>query len=67
MNAPKVGKVCRSASFGQVEYMKLERDEMLAEDGEEDEFIKCFGDITGKEMPWKAVKEALEKRAEVSA
>ena len=29
--------------------MKLAQDAMLAETGEEDEFIKCFDDITGKE------------------
>ena len=33
---------------------------MLAEAGEEDGFIKCFDDITGKELPWQAVKEARE-------
>ena len=41
--------------------MKLEQDAMLAEAGEENEFIKCFDDITGKELPWQAVKEAREK------
>ena len=30
-------------------------------------FIKCFDDITGKELPWQAVNEAREKRAEASA
>ena len=34
---------------------------MLAGAGEEDEFIKCFDDITGKELPWQLVKEAREK------
>ena len=34
---------------------------MLAGAGEEDEFIKCFDDITGKELPWQAVKAAREK------
>ena len=29
--------------------------------GEEDEFIKCFDEITGKELHWQAVKEAREK------
>ena len=42
--------------------MKPEQDAMLAEAGEEDEFIKCFDDITGKEMPWQVVKEAREKK-----
>ena len=41
--------------------MKFEQDAMLAEAGAEDEFIKCFDDITGKELPWQAVKEAREK------
>ena len=27
---------------------------MLAAAGEEDEFIKCFDDVTGKELPWQA-------------
>ena len=35
---------------------------MLVEAGEEDEFIKCSVDITGKELPcWQAVKDAREK------
>ena len=29
--------------------------------GEEDGFIKCFDDITGKELSWQAVKQAREK------
>ena len=33
---------------------------MLAGAGEEDKFIKCCDDITGKELPWQAVKEARE-------
>ena len=41
--------------------MKLEQNAMLAEAGEEDKFIKCFDDITGKELHWQAVKEACEK------
>ena len=49
MNEPKIGKVGRSARFGQV----------LA--------ITCFDDITGKELPWRTVKEVREKRAQVSA
>ena len=31
---------------------------MLAEADEENDFIGCFDDITGKELPWQAVKEA---------
>ena len=34
---------------------------MLARAGEEDGCIKCFDDITGKELPWQAVMEAREK------
>ena len=40
---------------------------MLAGAGEADDFINCFDDITGKELPWQAVKEAREKGAKVSA
>ena len=29
--------------------------------GEEDGFIKCFDDTTGKELSWQAVKQAREK------
>ena len=42
--------------------MNLEQDAILAEAGEEDEFIKCFDDIAGKELPWQAVKEASEQQ-----
>ena len=49
------------------EQLKPEQDPMLAETGEENEFIKCFDDITGKELPWQAMKEARGKRAEASA
>ena len=41
--------------------MKIEQDAMLADAGEEDEFNKCFDDITGKELPWQAAKQAREK------
>ena len=41
--------------------MKPEQGAILAEAGEEDKFIKCFDDITGKELPWQAVKEGREK------
>ena len=34
---------------------------MLAGAGDEDEFFKCFDDITGKELPWQSVKETREK------
>ena len=61
MNDPKVGKVWKSFRFGREECMKLEQDAMLAEACEENEFIKCFDDIIGEELPWQAVKEAREK------
>ena len=61
MNEPKVGKVGRSVRLGQEEYLKPEQDAMLAEAGEEDEFVKCFDDIAGKEMPWQVVKQARDK------
>ena len=48
---PTVGKVRRSVRVGQEEYLKPEQDAMLAEASEEDGFIKCFDDITGKELP----------------
>ena len=32
------------------EYKKPEHDAMLAGAGEEDEFVKCFDDITGKHV-----------------
>ena len=63
MTDTKVGNVGRWVRFGQEEYMKLERG--VWRGGMK--FIKCFNDITGKELPWQAVKEAREKRAEVSA
>ena len=34
---------------------------MLAQAGEEVELIKCYDDVTGKELLWQAVKEAHEK------
>ena len=34
---------------------------MLAGAGDEDEFFKCFDDMTGKELPWQGVKETREK------
>ena len=42
-------------------YTKPEQDARLAGAGEEDESIKCFDDVTGKEVLWQAVKEAREK------
>ena len=46
---------------GQEVHTKPEQDTTLAEAGEEDGFIKCCDDITGKELPWQAVKHAREK------
>ena len=57
MNDPNVGKVWKSVRVGQEVYTKLEEDAMLAGAGEEDDFIKCFDDITGKELPWKFLRE----------
>ena len=34
---------------------------MLAGGGEEDQFIKCSDDITGRELPWQAVKQVREQ------
>ena len=48
MGGPNVGKVWKSLRVGQVVYTKLEEDAMLAGAGEEDDFIKCFDDITWK-------------------
>ena len=45
MNEPKVGKVWRSATVGREEYLKLEQDAMLAEAGEEDDFIYIIGKV----------------------
>ena len=61
MNDSKVAKVWKLVRFGQEKYKKPEQHAMLAGAGEEAEFIKCFDDITGKELPWQAVKEAREK------
>ena len=61
MNDPKVGKVWKSVRFGQEEYTKPEQAAMLAGAGEEDKFINGFDDITGKELPWQAAKQAREQ------
>ena len=57
----------QSVRFGQEEYTKPDQDAMLAGAGEEDKFVKCFDDITGKELLWQAVKKACEIRVKVSA
>ena len=58
---PKVGKVGRSARFGQEQNMKPGQDAIPAEAGEEHEFSKCFDDITGKKLSWHAANEARAK------
>ena len=60
-NDPKVGRVWKSVRFRQEEFTKPEEDATLAGAGEEDKFIKCFDDITVKELPWQAVKQAREQ------
>ena len=57
----KVGKVGNTVRFGQDEYTKPEQDAMLAGAGEEDKFIKCSDDITGKDLLWQAVKQARDQ------
>ena len=63
VNGLRIGRVRRSARVGQEDCMKPEQDAMLAEAVEESEFIKCFDDIIGKELPWpwQAMKEARAK------
>ena len=61
MGDPQVGKVGKSINFGREECTEPEQDAMLAGAGEEDTFIECFDDITGKELPWQAVKQAREQ------
>ena len=41
--------------------MKPEQDAIPAEAGEEDEFFKCFDDITGKKLSWLAASESRAK------
>ena len=45
MNEPKAGKVWRSVTVGQQEYLE--------------HFIKCCDDIVGKELLWQAVKQGV--------
>ena len=59
INDPKVERVGKWVRFGLEK--KPEQDATLAGAGEEDEFINCFGDITGKELLWQAVKDAREE------
>ena len=57
----KVGNVWNLVRFGQEKGKKPEQDAILAGAGDEDEFFKCFDDMTGKELPWQGVKETREK------
>ena len=57
----KVGKVWRSARFGQDECTKPEQDAVLAGAGGEVKFVKCVDDITGNQLPWQALKQAREQ------
>ena len=50
MDNPKVGKVWKLVRFGEEKHKKPEQDAMLAGVGEEDDFIKCFDDITGERL-----------------
>ena len=53
-------RVCESITRGPVK-RNHEKHTMLADVGEEQEQdVKCFDDITGKELPWHAVREARE-------
>ena len=50
VNESKGTRIVRSARFGQEECMKREQDAMLAEVGEESDFIKCVDDTIGEEL-----------------
>ena len=50
----------RSVRFGQEECNKFEREVMMARACKDDQFIRCFDDITRQELPWYAVKQAPE-------
>ena len=53
-------RVCKSIIIGLVK-RNHEMHTMLAHVGEKQEqHVMCFDDITGKELPWHAVREALE-------
>ena len=57
----KVGNVWNLVRFGQEKCKRPEQDATLAGAGDEDEFFKCFDDMTRKELPWQGVKETREK------
>ena len=63
----KLEKVEKSVKCGPEECNKYEKNVMIAGVSDEDKFVKCLDDITGRELPWQAVKQAREKRVEVSA
>ena len=61
MNDQKIGEVEKSVKCGQEECKKHEKTVMIAGVSDEDKFVKCLDDITGRELPWQAVKQAREK------
>ena len=61
MNDQKIGEVEKSVKCGQEECKKHEKNVMIAGVCDEDKFVKCLDDITGRELPWQAVKQAREK------
>ena len=61
MNDQKNGVVEKSEKCGQEKCKKYEKNVMIAGVSEEDKFVKCLDDITGRESPWQAVKQAREK------
>ena len=61
MNDPTVGKAWKLEGFGQERCKKPEQEATLPGAGEEDGFIKCYDDTTGKELPWQAVEPGREK------
>ena len=65
MNDPKLGQVWKLLRFGQEKCKKPEQDPMLAGAGEEDEFIKCFDDITGAALA--GCDGSTRERTQVSA
>ena len=50
----------KSVRFGQEECNKFEREVMMARAGKDDQFIRCFDDITRQKLSWCAVKQASE-------
>ena len=52
-------RLCKSIRKGPARRNR-ERHEMLADVEEQEEYVICFDDITGKELPWHAVHKARE-------